>query len=216
MSVAKAKEITTFLSWNDYDKETFTQLVRAAHSRSEKDIEAAIEILINKKNELNATWLEDEDFKRIAEPFHYIIIEALKLNNIEPTLEGLNQVLDYSKIEIKDAVSRLINLNLIKTIEGNLFVDEYVLKIGGNVSSMALRKHHSIVINKALDSINTQNIKERTLSSLAVAIPEGLIPEVFEKINDFRQEINSFIRNHDNQEKDGIYCLSAQFFKVSK
>lgn len=218
LSVKKAKEIVTNFSWSTDDKEAFINFVQAAHGRSKKDRLLGIknvESHIRKRTDSIENFIEDDTFKQIAEPIHYLIIEALKLSGIDPSIEGLNQVIDYPISEIKDAVLRLVSLNFLEINNDVISTKEYIITSGGKFPSMALRKHHSIQLQSAMKAINEQDVSTRALSSLTVAIPKEIIPEVFEKITQFRREINEFIINHENQNKTDVYCLSSQFFKLT-
>lgn len=219
LSLVAAKKIVENFNWLDDDKETFIKLVQASHARSKKDREHAKQDIVKnlrRRNESIEKFVEDNLFKQIAEPIHYLIIEALKIKNLSPTLDGLCSVIAFPREEIEEAVLRMNELGLLNYQSGKISLQEYIIKTGGKVPSMALRKHHSMIMKSALKAVMDQRVEERSLSSLTVAIPKELIPEVFEKINNFRREINEFIINHPNQDKTDVYCLSSQFFKMSK
>jgi len=219
LSLDKAKKVVEAVKWSNEDKNIFLNLIETVHARSRESRRVA-SLRIKNYLSLNTLGLEkfveDDFFKQIADPIHYQIIEALKLRNISPRIESLRKVIDYPHLEIKSAVGRLILLGLIKSVKGKLSVQEYILRTNEKDLSMALRQHHSMQIKKALRAINEQSIHERTLSSLTIAIPKEIIPEIFEKISHFRKEINEYILNHKQQEKTAVYCLSTQFFRLSK
>ncbi|MDP7321417.1 MAG: TIGR02147 family protein [Bacteriovoracaceae bacterium] len=218
LSVDKASEIVSHFSWAINDKEAFINFVQAAHGRSKKDRLLGKENIkehYKKRTESIEKFVEDKLFKQIAEPIHYLIIEALKLNETEPTIEGLNLVINYPKTEIEEAVLRLESLDLLNIKNNVIDIKEYIINSGGKIPSMALRKHHSIQLQSAIKAINEQDVNTRALSSLTIAIPKEIIPEIFEKISEFRREINEYIINHENQNKTDVYCLSSQFFKLT-
>ena len=218
LSVNKASDIIINFSWAVEDKEAFVNFVQATHGRSKKDrllAKESIKDQLQKRTRSIEKFVEDNFFKQIAEPIHYLIIEALKLNDISPSVEGLNLVINYPKVKIEEAILRLESLGLLEIDNNTIRVREYIINSGGKVLSMALRKHHSIQLQSAIKAINEQDVNTRTLSSLTVAVPKELVPEISQRINEFRREINEYIINHENQEKTDVYCLSTQFFRLT-
>ena len=219
LSVDKALQIISNFSWAKDDKEAFINFVQASHGRSKKDRLLAKENIkkhLKKRAYSIEKFIEDKFFKQIAEPIHYLIIEALKLDDVMPSIEGLNLVINYSKSEIEEAVLRLKSLKLLDIENGVISIKEYIISSGGKTPSMALRKHHSIQLQSAIKAINEQDVSTRALSSLTIAVPKDIVPDIFEKISEFRREINEYIINHENQNKTDVYCLSSQFFRITK
>ena len=219
LSSKRASKLITVLKWPNEDKALFLDLIESVHARSRDARNAAAKrIKIHLVNNLKRLekFVEDDLFKQIADPLHYQIIEALKLENFQATTQSLKKVINYPLPEIKKALNRLLSLGLIKSIKGKFVVQEYILRTSEKDPSMALRQHHSLQLKAALKSINEQSIHERALSSLTIAIPKEVIPEIFEKISEFRKEINEYILNHNQQSKTDVYCLATQFFRLSK
>ena len=218
VSLTKAREIVKHFSWCDDDKDLFLNLVESSHGRSKKSREMAeskiLEINNDRVNSLE-NFLVDDEFLQIAEPIHYLVIEGLKIQTIEKTIDGLSSIINYSKSDIETAVSRLCHLGYLSVTNGNIEVEEYILNSGGKVPSMALRKHHLNHLQSAIRAVNEQDVNERILSSLTIAVPKDIVPEIAKKINSFRREINEFILNHQNQNKTEVYCLASQFFKLT-
>lgn len=219
LSKAKAVSLAQHLSWTQQDRDIFIDLVDASHSRSLSSKEQAY-IKIQKKMAKRSVslekFIEDDVFKNIAEPIHFQIIEALKLSFVSGTIEEIFSILPYTEEEIRGACKRLIQLNLIQKDKTKLKVDDYKIVAGDRDLSHALRLHHSSQLKLAQKAISEQDVQTRCLSSLTVAIPEELIPEVFQKITSFRKEVNDFIIQNTNQKKTKIYSLNTQFFKVNK
>jgi len=218
-SYKRARSMISSLKWTDKDKEVFLHLVEASHSRSKVSRKKAIEkINQNYKENIQSIekFVDDDIFKQISRPIHYQIIEALKLDDLPPTLEGLEEILKFSKEEIQSALKRLVDLDFIIK-EGKVYkVNEYVSTTSEKIPSMAIRQHHSLQLKAAMNALGEQDIDERIFSSLTIALPKEILPEIFEKIVNFRKEINTYVMNHENQNKDNLYCLSTQFFRVSK
>ncbi len=212
-------KIISNIRWSDSEKELFLNLIEAAHGRSKASRQkAAAKIEKNKieSESLFEKFIEDDEFIQIAEPIHYQIIEALKIDTISKNINGLSEILDFPNNKISAAVDRLLSLNLITIEDDYLVVNEYAIRTSEKNPSMALRKHHSLQMKSALNSINEQDINTRSLSSLTIAIPKDILPEIFEKIVEFRKEINQYVSNHENQNKTDVYCMTTQCFRLTK
>lgn len=219
LSTSKAELILKKLNWSDEDKRLFTQLVESCHSRSQRKKQDAYQKLKSKINNLGNSiekFVEDDEFLQISDPIHFQIIEALKLEQVDGSFESLKKTLNYNVPELKEACDRLLSLGYLKKEKEQYIVEEYKIVTSEKNVSLALRQHHAKQLKSGMEAIYHQEISERCLSSLTVAIPDELIPEVFKKIQEFRKEINQFITDNPNQKKTQIYSLNTQFIKNTK
>ncbi|MEC9283130.1 MAG: TIGR02147 family protein [Bdellovibrionota bacterium] len=219
LSTARAEQILRKLNWSEEDKQLFTQLVESCHSRSQRKKQDAYQKLKSKISSLGRPFekfIEDDEFIQISDPIHFQIIETLKLEQVDGSFESLRDNLNYSENELRVACERLLSLGYLKKEMDQYIVDEYKIVTSEKNVSLALRQHHAKQLKAGIDAIYHQDISERCLSSLTIAIPEDLIPEVFEKIQNFRKEINQFITDNPNQKKTKVYSLNTQFIKNTK
>jgi uncharacterized protein (TIGR02147 family) len=91
--------------------------------------------------------------------------------------------------------------------------DEFTASPDG-VPSRALKKFHSQLLEKALQSLFVQTVNERDSSAMILSIDHRQIPEARAAIRKFRRDFDA--KFGKASEKDRVYCLSAHFFRLNE
>ncbi|MCB0414440.1 MAG: TIGR02147 family protein [Bdellovibrionales bacterium] len=216
LSLEKAKRIAPHLVMNEAEIELFYQMVLASDSRSKNVRHSANEALqkaISDKNKMSM--LDMKIFKVIADWYHFAILELLTTKKFKDNEAWIAKRLGISMWEATKAIDRLKDIGLIKEKYNKLVATNKKLTTSKDVPSDSIKKFNHSILQKATQSLYEQNIEERDLSTLTIAINKEDIPEFKEMIKKFRRDFN-----HKAMDKKGpydeVYCLSIQLFRLSE
>lgn len=179
-----------------------------------KKNESLVKIRSRINSEKNAVSLEE--FKVISEWYHFAFLELVDMNSKKySNLKVSAKALSIPIADLKAAVDRLLKLNLLKLNENNLFEVDSNTQVGNHVPSEAIRQFHSQILTKAQQSIESQSMNERYLTSHFIGLPENKLAEIMEELKSVTQKIfEPYILNKDSSEKTDLYCFSLQFFNL--
>lgn len=218
LSQSIASRIAKKLNLSTEEREVFINMVQSLDARSKATRLKASQDLQNylqqDAKKLDLEELNDQ-FEMISDWHNSALMELIKIGIIQEDI--LAQKLDISMEQVKKSLYLLHKLKLITIKDGGYFGTLKNFKVGDLAPSAAIRKFHTQILSKAIESIENQSIDKRTLSALTIAIDEEILPQVFKKIKDFRSELNEFISNHSsNKSPNTVYCASIQFFDLTK
>jgi plasmid maintenance system antidote protein VapI len=157
-------------------------------------------------------------FSVIADWYHYAILSLLDLpkENFGAKLEarGIARRLGITVLEAKLAIERLQRLDLIYQSEDGRWTSKgRSLKVDNTISTPATRKFHKQLLEKAADSIERDDISERAISAVSLAIDASQIDFAKERIRNFRRELMAELEAKGHP--DSVYFLTIQLFPVA-
>lgn len=172
----------------------------------------------NKKIILNKTEYTDlhiDYCKVIADWYHYAILELFQLSDFENTSAYISKKLNLPESIVNEAIDRLLKIGLLsKDNDGSLkLVNDFTAGSDG-IPSKTIRDHHLQLLQKAILAINNQNVHERDISSITMAFDSEKLSDAKIKIKKFRRSFNTEMSLSEN--KNEVYCLSVQFFKLTE
>lgn len=168
-------------------------------------------------NKRNTPWkLERDQYKILSKWYYYVVREMVLLSDFQRSPRWISEQLNYkiSAEEAKDAIETLLELDLLKEEDGKLLQANPSIETSKGMLNLAIQNFHNLMINRSLEALKEQDVKERNFTALTVAVSKEKLRLVNEKINEFKKEINDFLTIDDNQED--VYQLNIQFFKFTK
>ena len=217
ISPEKASQIAHTLKLNKQESEYFTNLVMAHDARSKKERSLAqsnlekIQIFSEKRQ------LQEDTFKLISDWYYYAILELITTENFKSNHKWIAKTLGLTLEEVDEAMARLLRLALIKKAGGNYISTGIQLDTTHGIPSLSIKKFCQQILNKAMKSITDQNLDERELSTLTVAIDSKDLPILKKKIQNFRNDFDQTIaKSLNNKKPNKVYCLSMQFFNLTE
>lgn len=157
-------------------------------------------------------------FNIIADWYYYAILELFKLERFQGPIntKALATELGIEIEEATQAISRLINLNLIKvdTKTGRpILAEDSSSSIKNITTSAAHRLQQKQILNKAIDALDQVPIAFRSQSSMTIAINQNKLPEAIEMIKNFRRKLGRFLS--DSEKLDEVYNLSISLYPIT-
>jgi uncharacterized protein (TIGR02147 family) len=118
---------------------------------------------------------------------------------------------------VEEAVRRLQLLDLLETRDGRWTQTHANLVSPSGTPMDALKRFHTQLLQLALQAIHTQNVQQRDLSSLTLAVDSRHLPELVERIRRFRRDFNGHVESSsEHRSPDEVYCLAIQFFRLTE
>lgn len=213
ISVEVASKIATRLGLNEQESNYFCDLVDLSHARSSGAKKIAALRLSRYKQELKFQTLKMDSFRLISDWYHYAILELTFVKGFKSDPVWIAKRLKISNHEAKQAVERLLRTGLVTEVGGRYEKAVVHHTTTHDVPSDAIRNFNRQILLKAADALTFQDVAERDLTTMTMAIDIKKIPEAKKRIRAFRHELTEFLETGDREE---VYCLSLQLFKLTE
>lgn len=215
LSQLKAYQVGRKLGLNEAEVEYFSLLVQLESAKA-PELRAALLARINTLNpQQKAYCLTADRFQLIAQWYHSPIIAMAGLHDFTLTAKTAASRLKISESEAELALERLERLELLKREpEGSYVkVHESVL-VSSDIPDAGLRKFYTQMLNKGIESLDTQSTTERYTSSLTIAFDPGQLSEARRIMNDCLAKVEELAAK--GKKRDKVYHLDAIFFDLTQ
>lgn len=157
--------------------------------------------------------LDADQFKLIAEWYHFAILSLAKIQPNVLSVEWIAGRLGIQKRQSKGAIDRLLRLGLIVR-NGNGFVEgTEPLFVQPSVSSFAVRQYHQENLERAQLALRSTPRELRDITSITMATSPQKIAGARELIQKFREDMSEYLEEGELSE---VYTLAVQLFPVSQ
>lgn len=118
--------------------------------------------------------------------------------------------------EARESLRLLERLGLIqKNVHGKLIQTDRAVTTERELMSMIARNFHKEMGQRAIESLDTVAKEKRDFSGITFGLPASKVEKLKDKLNEFRQELNSTLGSLD-EETDEVYHLNIQLFPLTK
>lgn len=157
--------------------------------------------------------LTEDTFHLISEWQHFAILNLLDCEGFKWKASYIAKRLSLTQVQAQMAMNLLIRLGLVyKHGENYKGVEDYVLS-PTDISSVAIRKYHRQVLEKAIEAIEFQSVNERDLSGIGFAIDPLRLPQIKKEISVFQDQL---IAKYSKGKKQEVYFLEMALFKLTQ
>ena len=210
-------KVSDFLKLDENESRYLENLISFQHAKSHEEKEIYEKRLkeIHPKSEFKS--IDLQNFRLIADPIHYIILEMTNLKGFSENPEWIYEKLGrkYSLGMIKEALERLYQLKLIKNEKGVVLKTHQKFTTVHHPPNLALKQFHKQMIEKASNSIDSQLSNERDITSSTMTINKDKLPQAKELICEFRRKFSRLMESSHGEGSD-TYQLNIQFFKLTQ
>jgi uncharacterized protein (TIGR02147 family) len=155
-----------------------------------------------------------DSFKLLSDWYHYAILEMTSVKDFKFDYAWIAHQLGISVTEARQAVERLVRLDLIEEKNGTIIKTKgFVTNGDDTLTSSAHKQLQRHVLQKALDAIDTISIEEKDISSMTMAIDESKIPQAKKLITKFRRDLCAFL---ETGKQTRVFNLGIQLYPISK
>jgi len=173
----------------------------------EEIVSTKIAAVDSKKDVVN---LKEDEFKLIADWYHFAILALLKLKGASLTIRSLSTRLGTSFINIRDALDRLERLKIIRR-DPELEQISPPLEVTSEIPSSAIQLYHRQNLNMAMDRLADCPPESRQFQSIYINLNDDQIRRYKSLIDDFLDEASK-LSSTDKHSK--LYALNVQLFPL--
>jgi uncharacterized protein (TIGR02147 family) len=214
ISTEVAAEIAERLNMSPAETSYFVDLVTLAHARNAQ-VKRLAQYRIDERLSQGPSFktLEVEAFQAISDWHHYAILELTFVPGFKSDPKWIAGQLGITAFEASQAIERLQKLELLDARDGELRKTELNISASYGTPSSALRKLAKQLLEKAIESLETQSIDERDVTNITMAIDPALLPEAKKMISDFRRKLCGFLEQGNRSE---VYVFAPALFRASR
>lgn len=215
ISQDRAVKIANKLGLTDQEKTYFCLLIQFEATKSNELKESILERL----NEINPRTkprdLSVDIFTAMANWYHVAILEMTYLEDLKHTPEAMAIELGISAIEACAALERLERLELLeKTLDGKYVKTDAGFRVEFGSSNIALRKFHKQMLEKSIESIESQSPQEKFIGTETFPLDPAQLKKAGELAEEFFQKILKLSR--ESKAKSHVYHAGVQVFRLTQ
>jgi uncharacterized protein (TIGR02147 family) len=212
-----ATEIAGRLGLSNHETEVFIQSVESRHARSKAMREQASTKLQQLQRKMKSLGkLELDQFRLIADWFHFAILELTYLKSFRPEISWIAKALNLHPDVAVGAISRLKRMKMLNTERARWTPSTEMTETGYEIPSAAIKNFHAQILEKAGQALHLQPIEKRDFRSTVLAIRKDRFMEAKKAIEKLHQDFCIDISESNAGQMDDVYCLSTQLFSVTQ
>lgn len=147
----------------------------------------------------------------ITDWYHSALLQLTEVQGFRWDPQWISKRMGISRAQVTEVTERLTHLGLLKqNAQGILERISGHLEVPPGAND-AIRQFHASMLLKAMEALNAQ--KMRQISSVTLSFDTRKIPEVKRLTTQFMKEILAL---SETEEKDSVYHLAIQFFRLDK
>lgn len=156
-----------------------------------------------------------DHYRLIADWQHFAILSLLETvtGKNARDIQWIAKRLASTTVEIRQAIERLLNLDLIEETQEGYRPVQNNLSSTSEAPSTALRHFHHQMLDLAKHALDEQPIERRSVTAMTMAINSKKLPEAKEMIQEFRRNLCAFL---EDGAADEVYSLNVQLFQLTK
>ncbi len=156
-----------------------------------------------------------DQFAVISDWWHFAILSLIDIPGESLDPDQVGRRLNIHPIEAQAAIERLVRLGILEQeADGSWKQNGAPIKVENRLSTGATRKFNRQLLEKAIESLESDPIEKRDFSSVTFAMNPKLVSYALEKIRAFRRSLMKELENHGEAKE--VYHLSVQIFPLTK
>lgn len=157
--------------------------------------------------------LSDDQFKKISKWHYYAIINFLDLSPNQHHANYIAQRLGISTTEVEEAITSLIQLNILSKKDGVLKIIQRDLSTDTDIPSSSIKDFHSQMSIIAKKVLYSTPVEQKDFTNIMMPINIKNLDLAKKEIMNFRQILCRLL---ESGEKTEVYNLAIQLFPITK
>lgn len=156
-----------------------------------------------------------QDFSLLEEWYHLALLELAETRSFRAEAPWIAARLSISIAEATQALTLLQQKGFLIEINGRLRSVPSTTTTHRPGTSQELRAFQTKILEQAITALDLTPPDLRSQSAVTLAIDSALIPELKDRIQNFRREIMSWVDERGRDSKDSVYQMSLSLFPVA-
>lgn len=169
------------------------------------------QVKTNKKTSF--TELDQDHYFLMGQWYYFAILSLGELDDFQNDPHWVAHRLGIQVRQAKQALKRLVRLELIVQTKGRWHSSGKAFKTSDNVRNLTLQQLHLSDLELAKQAIVNVPLEQRDVSAVTMAIDPQKIPKAKEMIQKFRAKLCTFLESGDRKE---VYKMCIQLFPLTK
>ncbi|HUP56547.1 MAG TPA: TIGR02147 family protein [Bdellovibrionota bacterium] len=157
--------------------------------------------------------IKADQYKLLADWEHFAILSALELKNAIGTSAWLATRLGIPLGKVLDCLDRLGKLGFVRRLGDRLVTTGHETETTNEVPDQAIRGAHRQYIEKAVASLENDDLSVRDITGITMGVAIDKLPEAKKMIRTFRRNMARFLSKGDQTE---VYRLNVQLFPLTR
>lgn len=167
-----------------------------------------------KKKSINGQQIPLNEFEKVFSPNAMAILSLMETRTFKSDTAYIAERLSLPEPEVSLLINTLMQLGYIRTdAKGKMKATHTSTYTSGDVPAQAIRDFHKTVMTNVIEKLDAVDIKDRTVTSMTMAIDKNKMEAARAKIAKFRRSLTKYL---ETGRKTEIYTLSIQLFPVTK
>lgn len=180
----------------------------------EKNVVKKKKETLTQKDQRQQKILEFENFRLIADWYHFPILELIRTKGFVSSDAWIAKKLSLPIPVVNTALKRLESLGFISGQPSAIKLEHAeILKTPNDIQSIAIRKHHTQMLQKATEALEIQNISQREFQALNLNFNRKDINNAKAAIRKFTKDFN---KKFSQKSGEDVYQLNLQFFSLTQ
>lgn len=211
-SYKTAQKILQKLDISPSEQEQFLSSLAGQHqARGLKRLSPAFK---QRSQNIPAKELSIEVFKVIGDWYHYALLMLTYVENFVPETKWMSSQLGISELEARLALTRLIDVGLLKFENGTYVCTEaHFTTADKHITTSALKRHTKQSLEKAIQSVDNDPIEKRSMTYMTMAIDETKISEAKLLIEEFTNKMSALL---ETGKRTRVYEYGVYLYPLQK
>jgi len=204
------------LGLNSLERDVLVHSAASSHSKSKKVKAESADSLKKLIKKYRQIYHSKKSEVAIANRWHhYAVLELLEHKDYRDDFAWIGKKLGLQVLVVRNIFSDLEKLGWIRQVSGRFVASHSHSETSSDEPSLDLRQLHLSFLKKAEQSLQTDRVSEREFLNMTLAFPKNKIPEAKDFVRRFQAEFAEKFYD-ENEQKDSVYQLSVQFFRLDK
>lgn len=158
--------------------------------------------------------IAQDQFRVIADLHHYAILELTYLKDFQSSVPWIAAQLGMTVFETRLAIERLTRLGLLKDVNGQLVKTTANLTTADkSITTPAHIKHQKQALEKAIESLESDPVEIRNMTSMTLSIDPRKLPVAKKMIAEFMEQLADQL---EAGTKTKVYELTVNLYPLQK
>jgi uncharacterized protein (TIGR02147 family) len=157
--------------------------------------------------------LDEDTFALISEWYHFAILNLMDCEGFRWNPQYISKRLGLTNAQARLAMDLLLRVRLVQLKDGRVKASSDYLVSPSGVPSSAIRSYHRQVLEKAIEALETQDLPEREMNGIGIAVDPKQVPQIKREISDFLDQLAT---KYSAGKRHEVYFLETALFRMTK
>jgi uncharacterized protein (TIGR02147 family) len=210
------KKVASALDLNRQEQEFFRNLVFLNQAKTVEDKNYYYHLMMQSRKLKELQPIESRQFEYYSQWYHPVVRELVTAKGFNGTPEWISQKLypSVSPAQVAHSIELLEGLGFIKRENGTWSQANPIVSTGPELVSIVVHNYHKLLLDLTKQLMDELPMKRRDVSALTFGVSRSSLPEIREKVREFRQTLLRLAANHTEPEE--VVQINIQLYPLTR